>query len=212
MHTTKEKMTTTKQKVSYCLGLQCGADIVNQFKDLEKTMLIKGFLDAINDIEPELSHEEISATLSNLRQQIDMQRKQYIAQIAEQNKKDGEAFLQENQKKEDVITLSTGLQYKILKKGEGLKHPTLFDTVSVHYKGNTIDGRVFDSSFERGEPVSFPLNGVIPGWSEVLQLMHVGDCFQAFIPHYLAYGEHGFGREIAPNSTLIFEIELLAIQ
>ncbi len=212
MSITKESMKTAKERVSYCLGLQCGADMRNQFKDLDTELLEEGFLDGVRAATPKLSSEEITSVLSNLKQQMDLQRKQYIAQIAEQNKKDGESFLLENLKENGIVTLSSGLQYKIIKTGTGTTHPTLFDSVKVHYTGSLIDGKVFDSSQERGEPIVFPLNGVISGWSEALQLMKIGDRWKIFLPHYLAYGEHGFGREIAPNSTLIFELELLSIE
>jgi len=131
-------------------------------------------------------------------------------EIAEQQKKQGETFLAENKNKEGVVTLPSGLQYKVLKEGKG-PHPKLVDTVLVHYKGEFIDGRVFDSSSERGKPHHFTVNQVIPGWSEALQLMNVEAKWRLFVPSYLAYGERGFQREIPPNTTLIFEMELLAI-
>lgn len=118
----------------------------------------------------------------------------------------------QNKQKEGVTTLSSGLQYKVLQQGPGSgPHPTTLDVCKIHYRGTFIDGRVFDSSYQRGKPVVFPLNRVIAGWSEILQLMHVGDKWEVYIPPYLAYGENGFGQEIAPNTALIFEIELLGI-
>jgi len=204
-------MKSTKEKVSYCIGLETGRNLKQQFSEIDLTLLLKGFQDALSDIPPPLAPQEIHSTLMTLKAQIENQQKEYISQLAEKNKKAGEGFLHLNKQKSDVIALPSGLQYKVLKQGSG-PSPTIFDSVSVHYTGSLIDGKVFDSSYERGEPVSFPVNRVIPGWSEALQMMKVGDKWQLFIPHYLAYGEHGFGKDIAPNSTLIFEMECLAIQ
>jgi FKBP-type peptidyl-prolyl cis-trans isomerase FklB len=134
-----------------------------------------------------------------------------LNQLAEKNKNDGEAFLAENAKKQGVITLPSGLQYKIIKPGTGRK-PKPTDEVTTHYRGTLIDGTEFDSSYRRGEPTSFPVNGVIAGWTEALQLMPVGAKWQLFIPPHLAYGERGAGGQIGPNATLIFEVELIAIK
>jgi FKBP-type peptidyl-prolyl cis-trans isomerase FklB len=203
-------MKSTKEKVSYCIGLETGKNLKQQFTDIDMDLLNEGFQDGITNSSPKLSQDEIRSILIALRNQIESQQKQYIAQVAEENKKEGETFLSTNKTKEGVVTLSSGLQYKVMKEGAGEK-PTLFDVVSVHYKGHFVDGRVFDSSYERGKPQVFPVNRVIQGWSEALQMMKVGDKWQLFIPHYLAYGEHGFGQEIGPNTTLIFEMELLSI-
>jgi FKBP-type peptidyl-prolyl cis-trans isomerase len=134
-----------------------------------------------------------------------------IKATAEQNKKTGETFLAENKTKEGVKILPSGLQYKILKQGSGVQ-PQDADTVEVNYRGTLIDGTEFDSSYKRGQPVSFPVDGIIPGWKEALKLMPVGSKWQLFIPSSLAYGEKGAGGEIGPNATLIFEVELLAIK
>ena len=138
-----------------------------------------------------------------------MQEKQ--KKIGEKNKIDGEAFLAENKKKEGVKTLPSGLQYSIIKEGAG-KMPKATDTVTVNYKGTLIDGTEFDSSYRRGQPVSFPVNGVIAGWTEALQLMKEGSKWQLFIPSELAYGEKGAGNTIGPNAVLIFEVELISIK
>ena len=204
-------MKNTKEKVSYCIGLESGKSIRQQFTDIDVNLLNEGFLDGLNSTAPKLSQEEIRSILVALREQIAMQQKEYISQLAEENKKAGEAFLSTNKQKEGVVTLPSGLQYKSLKEGSGEK-PSLFDVVNVHYKGAFIDGRVFDSSYERGQPQAFPVNRTIHGWSEALQKMKVGDKWQIFVPHYLAYGEQGYGPEIGPNSTLVFEMELLGIQ
>jgi FKBP-type peptidyl-prolyl cis-trans isomerase FklB len=205
------KMESTKEKVSYCIGYETGKNLKMQFSDINMDLLMNGFQDAIKEASPKLPEQEIISILTTLRQQIEVQQKQYIAQISDKNKQDGEAYLNENKKKEGVTVLPSGLQYKVIKKGLGGDKPTLFDTVKIHYKGNFIDGNVFDSSYDRGQPQVLPVNRVIQGWSEALQLMGVGDTLQLFIPHYLAYGEHGFGPHIGPNSTLVFEVELLEI-
>jgi FKBP-type peptidyl-prolyl cis-trans isomerase FklB len=141
-----------------------------------------------------------------------MAKQQELAKIVgEKNQKEGEAFLAENKKKEGVITLPSGLQYKVIKAGSGNK-PKATDTVSVHYQGTLVNGTEFDSSYRRGQPVSFPVNGVIPGWTEALQLMEAGAKWQIVIPSNLAYGDRGAGPQIGPNATLIFEIELISIQ
>ena len=135
----------------------------------------------------------------------------FFGNKAEANRQKGEAFLVENQKKEGVITLPSGLQYKVIEEGTG-ESPKPNDTVVTHYRGTLIDGKEFDSSYRRGEPASFPVNRVIAGWTEALQLMKVGAKWQLFIPPELAYGERGAGRAIGPNAALIFEIELVEIQ
>lgn len=203
-------MKSTKERVSYCIGLETGKNLKQQFADIDMELLLSGFQDGLTEAEPKLSQNEIVSVLTSLRSQIETQQKQYIAQLAEKNKKEGETFLQFNKQKSDVISLPSGLQYKVIKQGEG-PTATVFDTVSIHYTGTFINGQVFDSSHSRGEPTVFPVNRVIQGWSEALQLMKAGDKWQLFIPSYLAYGEHGFGREIGPNTTLIFEVECLAI-
>ncbi|MGR3973208.1 MAG: FKBP-type peptidyl-prolyl cis-trans isomerase [Candidatus Rhabdochlamydia sp.] len=203
-------MKSTREKVSYCLGLETGKNLQHQFSDLDLNLLRKGFEDGISQVEPALTLPEIQAIMKTLREQVEMQQKKFYADLAERNRKEGELFLENNQKEEGVHTLRSGLQYQIIKSGEGAK-PTPVDQVSVHYKGSFINGSVFDSSFDRGSPQVFPLNRVISGWSEILQQMSVGDHWKVFIPSYLAYGEAGFGHEIGPNTTLIFEMELLAI-
>lgn len=203
-------MKTTKEKVSYCIGLETGRNLKNQFADMDYQLLSQGFQDALSDSNPKLTQDEIHSILLALRNQVETQQRQYIAKLAEENKKHSEAFLEANKKKEGVITLSSGLQYKVISSGSG-SSPTLLDVVKIHYRGTFIDGRVFDSSYQRGEPAVFPVNRVIAGWSEILQKMRPGDKWEVFIPSYLAYGENGFGQEIGPNVALIFEIELLAI-
>lgn len=203
-------MKSTKEKVSYCIGLETGRNLQRQFSDMDGDLLRKGFEDGLSNAAPKLSQEEVQSIMQALRQQIEQQQRQYIAQISETNRKEGETFLEENKGKDGVVTLKSGLQYKVLQAGTGAK-PSITDVVSVHYRGSFINGSIFDSSYERGKPQVFPVSRVIPGWSEALQLMQVGDKWQIFVPHYLAYGEAGFGNEIAPCTTLIFEMELLEI-
>jgi FKBP-type peptidyl-prolyl cis-trans isomerase FklB len=204
-------MNSTKEKVSYCIGLQTGKNLQQQFSDMCFTSLMDGITDALNNAEAKLPNEEIQSILVALKNQIETQQKQFIAKVADENKKRSEAFLAANKEKPDVQTLSSGLQYKVLQKGQEGQSPTPLDAVKIHYRGSFIDGRVFDSSYQRGQPVVFPLNRVIAGWSEALQLMNVGEKWEVYIPSYLAYGEHGFGQEIGPNTALVFEIELLGI-
>lgn len=203
-------MKSTREKVSYCLGLETGRNLQRQFNDMDIELLRKGFEDAIANNNPKLNQDEIQSIMQALRQQVETQQRQFYAKLSEQNRQEGENYLENNKAQEGVTTLKSGLQYKVLAAGTGPK-PTPADVVSVHYRGSFINGTIFDSSYERGKPQVFPLNRVIPGWSEALQLMHVGDKWQIVIPHYLAYGEAGFGNEIGPNTTLVFEMELLGI-
>ena len=203
-------MNSTKEKVSYCIGFETAKNLKQQFSDIDQKLLLEGFHEGLEGKNPRLSQDEIRSILNALRTQVESQQKQYISQLAQENKKQGDLFFSTNKNKEGVKTLPSGLQYKIIQSGVG-KTPTLFDTVKIHYTGKFLDGRVFDSSKERGEPAVFPLNKLIPGWSEALQLMKVGDKWELFVPSYLAYGEHGYGPEIGPNCALTFEVELLGI-
>lgn len=203
-------MESNKEKVSYCIGLETGRNLRGQFADMDPQMMVDGFQDALTEASPKLSNDEVRALMTALKNQIEQQQKKYVAQIAEQNKLEGEAFLAKNKGSEGVQTLASGLQYKVLKSGDGEK-PSVTDIVLVHYEGKLIDGTVFDSSYKRNQPQPLPVNQVIPGWSEALQLMKVGDKWELVVPSYLAYGEMGFQREIPPNATLIFEMELLEI-
>jgi FKBP-type peptidyl-prolyl cis-trans isomerase FklB len=158
-----------------------------------------------------LTEEEARAAIMHLQAQLRQKQIEAMKLAGEKNQKAGEAFLAENKKKEGVVTLPSGLQYKILKAGEG-KKPTAEDTVVCNYRGTLIDGTEFDSSYKRGEPATFPVRGVIKGWTEALQLMPVGSKWQLFIPPTLAYGERGAGAQIGPDATLIFEVELISIK
>jgi len=197
---------TQKDKLSYAIGMQVGGSIARQGIDVDQNTLMMGLKDAIAG-KPIMTEEDVRATMMQL--QADMQAKQKEA--AENNKKEGEAFLASNKTQQGVVTLPSGLQYKILKEGTGPK-PTTTDSVVCNYRGTFINGKEFDSSYKHGQPATFPVTGVIKGWTEALQLMPVGSKWQLFIPSDLAYGERGYGGDIPGNSTLIFEIELLSIQ
>ena len=189
-----------KEKVSYIIGMDIGSNLKRQSVDVDPNSLARGIQDALSGAKPLLSKEEIQGTMAAFQKEI-----------AEKQKQRGEAFLSENKKKEGVKTLPSGLQYKVIKAGTG-KKPKLNDAVTVNYRGTLIDGTEFDSSFRRGQPANFPVSGVIPGWTEAMQLMTEGAKWQLFIPPNLAYGERGAGGLIGPNATLIFEIELISVQ
>jgi FKBP-type peptidyl-prolyl cis-trans isomerase FklB len=200
-------------KVSYSIGLQIGSNLQKQEEALKKQnvqintdALVNGLKDALAG-KPQLTTDQVRATLTAFEQ--DMTQKQQAA--GEKNKADGEKFLTENKKKEGVKTTASGLQYKVIKEGNG-PQPKEADTVVANYRGTLIDGTEFDSSYKRGQPATFPLNRVIKGWTEGLQLMKVDSKYQFFIPANLAYGSQQMGPDIGPNSTLIFDVELVGIQ
>lgn len=199
------------QKISYIIGRDMAANFTKQGIEIEAAALSMGLQEALKGAPSQLSQEEIQSCMMQL--QLQMQEKQQATAGAsgEQNKKDGEVFLKENKEKEGVQTLASGLQYQILKSGSG-QMPSASSTVTTHYHGTLIDGTVFDSSYERGEPATFPVNGVIAGWTEALQLMKEGDKWRLFIPSNLAYGTRGAGADIGPHATLIFDVELLKVQ
>ncbi len=192
-----------KDKVSYSIGLQIGFNLGRQKVDISPDMLAAGIKDALAG-KPQLNPDQIKEVMTTFEK--DMEQKQKEA--GEKNKAEGTKFLDDNKKKEGVKTTASGLQYKVLKEGNGTQ-PKKTDTVTVNYRGTLINGTEFDSSYKRGQPATFPVNGVIPGWTEALQLMKVGSKYQLFIPSNLAYGERSVGPDIGANSTLIFEVELL---
>jgi len=200
-----------KDKVSYIIGMEIGKNFKKQSIDIDPDILTKGIKDAISGGKPLLTEQEIQENMVTFQKEMMAKQEELAKKLGENNKKEGEAFLAENKKKDGVKTLPSGLQYKVTKAGTG-KKPKLTDTVTTQYRGTLIDGTEFDSSYRRGQPVSFPVTGVIPGWTEALQLMEEGAKWQLFIPPNLAYGERGAGRDIGPNATLIFEIELVSIQ
>lgn len=199
-----------KVRSSYAIGADIGINMKRQDLDLNPKAVAAGITDAFADklgLTPAEMKEVLTAFQADLS--VRMEARQKAA--GEENLKKGQTFLAENAKKDGVKTTATGLQYKVNKAGTG-KTPKASDTVKVHYHGTLIDGTVFDSSVQRGEPISFPVNGVIPGWTEALQMMKEGDKWQLFIPAKLAYGEQSPGGKIGPNSTLIFDVELLAVE
>lgn len=202
---------TQKERLSYAIGVNAAKNLKNMGSDLDLEVVIRALRDEYSGGELLISEKEIRDILTAY--QKEMLEKQAAASkaLAEKNKKEGDAFLAENKTKEGVVTLASGLQYKIIKEGEGNK-PVDEDTVQVHYKGTLINGKEFDSSYKRGQPASFPLGKIIAGWKEGLKLMPVGSKWQLFIPPDLAYGTRGAGSAIGPNATLIFEVELIAIE
>ena len=207
----KETPKTKKEKISYSIGVNIGKNMKTQGIDLDQGLLTQGIKDGLNNSKTAMSDKDMEAAMTSFQQEMmgKMQAKQKV--VGEMNVKEGEAFLAANKKKEGVVTLSSGLQYKILKSGDGPK-PTKDQTVKCHYRGTLIDGTEFDSSYKRGEPTEFPIGQVIKGWTEALQLMPVGSKWQLFIPSDLAYGPEGRGQTIGPNATLIFDIELISIK
>lgn len=203
---------TQKDKASYAIGLNIGKSMHKDSVDVDTAILLRGLKDGLAGAKPLLTDDEARAAMVAL--QADLRKKQEDKMLVqgEANKKEGDAFLAENKTKDGVVTLPSGLQYKILTEGTGPK-PTATDTVVCNYKGTLIDNTEFDSSYKRGQPATFPVSGVIKGWTEALQLMPVGSKWQLFIPSDLAYGARGGpGGGIGPNATLVFEVELMSIQ
>jgi FKBP-type peptidyl-prolyl cis-trans isomerase len=205
-------LTTAKQKASYAIGMNWGSGLHKQGIEVDAAALIQGMKDALGGNKTLLTEDEARAALMQLQSEVQAKQQEKTLQEGAASKKEGDTFLAANKSKEGVITLPSGLQYKILKEGTGPK-PTAADSVVCNYRGTLINGTEFDSSYKRGEPTTFPVGGVIKGWTEALQLMPVGSKWQLFIPADLAYGARGTpGGPIGPNSTLIFEIELLSIK
>lgn len=200
-----------KEKASYALGMNWGDILRSQSVDVDQNLLIQGLKDALAGSKTLMTEDEARAAITQLQADIRIKQEEKQKQAALSNKTEGEAFLAANKTKEGVVTLPSGLQYKILAPSAGPK-PTTSDTVVCNYRGTLINGAEFDSSYKRGQPATFPVGGVIKGWTEALQLMPVGSKWQLFIPSDLAYAERGAGRDIGPNATLIFEVELISIQ
>jgi len=203
------ELPTQKEKFSYALGMNIGSNLHRQSVPVDPDILLRGLKDTLAGNPTLLTEDEERTVLTEVQNDIRKQMKEKMKAQGDANKKEGEAFLAANKSKEGVVTLPSGLQYKILQAGSGPK-PTTSDSVTVNYRGTLINGTEFDSSYKRGQPATFPVTGVIKGWTEALQLMPVGSKWQLFIPSDLAYGERG-PSEIGPDSTLIFEVELLKI-
>ena len=203
-----------KEKASYAIGQNVGKGLRSNLQkddvEVDSSSLARGFRDAIAGNKSLLTDEESKAALTALATEVRAKQQIKLEQISAVNKKEGEAFLAANKTKEGVIALPSGLQYKVEKEGNGPK-PTVADSVTCNYRGTLIDGKEFDSSYKRGQPLTIPVSGVIKGWTEAMQLMPVGSKWQIFIPPDLGYGNQAMGQDIQPGSTLIFEVELLSI-
>lgn len=204
------KLETDEQKVSYGIGLVEGKRFKQDFK-VDVDAFAAGMTAAVTDAKPLMTEEEVKTTIQAFGQKLMAKKEEEQKALGEKNKTTSDAFLAENGKKEGVKSTASGLQYKVETEGKGAK-PKAEDTVEVNYRGTLVDGTEFDSSYKRGQTVTFPVNGVIPGWSEALQLMTVGSKYQLFIPSDLAYGPGGTGGAIGPNQALIFEVELVDIK
>ncbi len=202
---------TQKDKVSYALGANLGMNLHKQSVEVDPAIVLRGLKDALAAGKMLLTDDEARAALTQLQTEVRDKQMEKMKVASEMNKKEGIEFLAANKAKDGVVTLPSGLQYKILTEGTGPK-PTATDSVSCNYRGTLISGTEFDSSYKRGQPASFPVNGVIKGWTEALQLMPVGSKWQLFVPSELGYGDRGAGSDIGPGATLIFEVELLSIQ
>lgn len=205
-----DKPATDKDKLSYSLGHNVGTNLKQQQIDVNIDVLLQGLKDGATGTST-MKEEEIRETISNYQRERIAKQAEEQRKAGEENAKKGKAFLEENKKKEGVVALPSGLQYKVITEGKG-KKPTDKDLVTTHYRGTLLNGTEFDSSYKRNEPATFPVNGVIAGWTEALQLMSEGSKWQLFIPAELAYGTRGGGGKIGPNETLVFEVELLAVK
>ncbi len=200
-----------EEKASYALGMDIGNNVKQFAANLDREALVDGLLDALSEREPRLSPEEVSELVMELLAKAQKENARRRVEQAETNMQEGEEFLAENKAKDGVVETASGLQYIVLTQGDG-PSPAAADRVTVHYEGKLLDGKVFDSSYERGEPAEFLLGAVISGWTEGVQLMKVGSKYRFFIPSDLAYGGRGAGQDIGPNATLIFEVELISIE
>lgn len=204
---------TQKDKASYAIGLNIGKSMKKDELDVDPEILAAGVRDALAANKPLLTDEEVQTVLTTLQNEVRKHQQELFQQALEKNKQEGDAFLAANKEKPGVVTLPSGLQYKILQPGDGPK-PSVTDTVVCNYRGMLINGTEFDSSYKRGQPATFPVGQVIKGWTEALQLMPVGSKWELYVPASLAYGERGTpnGGPIGPNETLIFQVELVSIQ
>jgi FKBP-type peptidyl-prolyl cis-trans isomerase len=202
-----------KERSSYAIGLDIGSKLKSDEIEIDPAALAKGIADALAGAKPAMNRKELEQTMQELDKEAERKMAARMAErdaAGKKNKVEGAEFLAANKKKEGVVTLPSGLQYKIIKQGTGAT-PKATDVVTTHYRGTLLNGKVFDSSYDRNEPAKFGVSQVIPGWTEALQHMKVGDKWQLFIPSELAYGDKGAGADIPPNATLIFEIELLDV-
>ncbi len=206
-----EVLKNEKDKISYSMGVDIGKRLKQQSIDFDPDLFAKGLKDVYSGGEVLLTDQEIKETLTAFQKTLIAKQAEARKHMGEKNKQEGDAFLTENKQKEGVTTLPSGLQYTVIEAGTG-KTPKATDTVVTNYRGTLINGTEFDSSYKRGKPATFPVNGVIKGWTEALQLMKEGAKWKLFIPSDLAYGERGAGNTIGPNATLIFDIELISVK
>jgi len=206
----KPEIKDEKGKINYSIGYQIGGDFKRQGIDLEPDLIVKGIQDALAESKPLMTPQEMRKTLVDLKKKIVADQRKQQEEHAQKNLAEGKAFLAKNAKKKGVKTLPSGLQYKVIEKGNGTS-PKKTDSVTVNYRGTLIDGTEFDSSYKRGKPATFRVDGVIAGWTEALQRMKPGAKWQLFIPAKMAYGVRGAGPRIEPNSTLIFEVKLIKV-
>ena len=205
------KLDTPKSRISYTIGVNIGQDFKTQKMDVDADVLLMGMKDSLTGKELRLTDEEMVAEIQTFQQEMQAKVAAEMEGMAAKNLADGDAFLAENAKQEGVVVTESGLQYKILEPGAG-DPPAAADVATVHYRGTLIDGTQFDSSYDRGQPATFPVGGVIAGWTEALQLMSPGAKWQLVIPAALAYGERGAGQDIGPNATLLFDVELISVE
>ena len=206
----KPQLQDENDRVNYSLGQQIGGDFKRQGVEIRPELVVKGIQDALSGAEPLMTQEEMNKTLMDLKKRIVTAQREERMKAAQDNLARGKAFLEENAKKEGVKTLPSGVQYRVIQEGSGAT-PAATDTVTVNYRGTLIDGTEFDSSYSRGKPATFRADRVIRGWTEALQMMKEGDKWELYIPPELAYGERGAGAKIGPNSTLVFEVELISV-
>lgn len=202
---------TEKDKLSYAMGMDLGNQLKSRSVEIDPAIFAQALKDALSGGKTLLTDAEAKAVIAELQKAMLVKQAAEAKVVGDKNKAEGDAYMAANKAKDGVISLSSGIQYKVLTAGTG-RQPTIEDTVICQYRGTLIDGKEFDSSYKRGQPATFPVKGVIKGWTEVLQLMPVGSKWQVFIPPNLAYAERGSGAMIGPNATLIFEIELVAIK
>lgn len=204
------QLNTKAEKTSYALGLDVASSLKNMPIEINAESFVAAFTALMNGEQPALDPQEFQTVMQEFQEELKKAAEDKQSQMAEANKQQGLAFLAQNSTQEGVTTTASGLQYKVIEEGEGAK-PTAADTVTVHYTGTLIDGTKFDSSVDRGEPATFPLNGVIKGWTEGVQLMSVGSKYRFTIPSELAYGDRGAGQLIGPGAVLVFDVELISI-
>jgi FKBP-type peptidyl-prolyl cis-trans isomerase FklB len=206
----RPKPAALQDRASYIIGLNLGQSLKSQSVPVTPDLIIQGLRDGLGGADPLLTPEEIQAAMQEFQQQLMTQQQEKRKIEGEKNQKESQAFLDQNKTRAGVKTTASGLQYEVLKEGSG-DSPKPTDQVTVNYRGTLPDGKVFDSSYDRGQPATFPVNGVIPGWVEALQLMKPGSKYKIYLPPALAYGERGAGNDIGPNQALVFEVELISV-